>query len=304
MGRPRPHFHIPVAAVLLIVGAVLCFSLLDACVKYLAQRYPVPLLVWARYGLQAVATVVWLAPKMGMDLVRTPQLGLQLVRGAVLLASSLCFFSALKFLPLADATAINYMTPIVVILLSVAVLKERMTPSRWAFVAVGFFGMLLIVRPGASILRGAALLGLGAASFYATYQLLTRKLAAEDPRVTLFYPALCGAVLMTIVLPFLDHGGAMPWMHMALVALTGALGTLGHFLFILAFQRAPASALTPFTYMQIVWATLLGWIFFDNFPDGFTLMGIAIIGGSGLLLAWHERRKALAALPEEPTAVA
>ncbi len=304
MGRPRPHFHIPVAAVLLIVGAVFCFSLLDACVKFLAQRYPVPLLVWARYGLQAVATVVWLAPKMGMDLVRTPQLGLQLVRGAVLLASSLCFFSALKFLPLADATAINYMTPIVVILLSVAVLKERMTPSRWAFVAVGFFGMLLIVRPGASILRGAALLGLGAASFYATYQLLTRKLAAEDPRVTLFYPALCGAVLMTIVLPFLDHGGAMPWMHMALVALTGALGTLGHFLFILAFQRAPASALTPFTYMQIVWATLLGWIFFGNFPDGFTLMGIAIIGGSGLLLAWHERRKALAALPEEPTAVA
>ncbi|HEX9300856.1 MAG TPA: DMT family transporter [Casimicrobiaceae bacterium] len=303
MPRVRPHLHIPVTAVLLIVGAVFCFSLLDTCVKFLAQRYPVPLLVWARYGLQAVATVVWLAPTMRMNLVRTPQLGLQLVRGSVLVFSSLCFFSALKFLPLADATAINYLTPVVVILLSVAVLKERMTRSRWAFVGVGFFGMLLIVRPGASILHGAALLGLGAASFYATYQLLTRKLSAEDPRVTLFYPALVGTVLMTIVLPFIDRGAAMPWTHMALVALTGALGTLGHFLFILAFQRAPASALTPFTYMQIVWATLLGWLFFGNFPDGFTLTGIAIIAGSGLMLAWHERRKALAAIPEEPMAV-
>ncbi len=303
MNRTRSHLHIPAAAVLLIVGAVFCFSLLDACVKFLAQSYPVPLLVWARYGLQAVATVVWLAPRMGLDLVRTPQLGLQLVRGTVLLASSLCFFSALRFLPLADATAINYMTPIVVILLSVAVLKERMTPLRWAFVGIGFFGMLLIVRPSASILHGAALLGLGAASFYATYQLLTRKLAAEDPRVTLFYPALAGTILMTMVLPFIDRGEAMPWPHMALVALTGALGTVGHFLFILAFQRAPASALTPFTYIQIVWATLLGWVFFGSFPDVFTFIGIAIIAGSGLMLAWHERRKALAALPEEPTAV-
>jgi drug/metabolite transporter (DMT)-like permease len=303
MVRSRAHLHLPLAAVGLIVGAVLCFSLLDACVKFLAQRYPVPLLVWARYGLQAVATVIWLAPRMRLDLVRTPQLGLQLIRGTTLLVSSLCFFSALKFLPLADATAINYLTPIVVVVLSVVLLKERMTRSRWAFVAAGVVGMLLIVRPGASILRGAALLGLAAASFYATYQLLTRRLAAEDPRVTLFYPALCGTVLMTIVLPYLDHGEPMPLAHMALVALTGALGTAGHFLFILAFQRAPASALTPFTYLQLVWATLLGWLFFGAFPDAYTLLGILIIAGTGLALAWHERRKAALALPEEPTAV-
>ncbi len=303
MVRPRAHLQLPLAAIGLIVGAVLCFSLLDTTVKFLAQRYPVPLLVWARYGLQAVATVIWLAPRMKLDLVRTPQLGLQLIRGTTLLVSSLCFFSALKFLPLADATAINYLTPIVVVVLSVALLKERMTRSRWTFVAAGIVGMLLIVRPGASIFRGAALLALAAASFYAMYQLLTRKLAAEDPRVTLFYPALCGAVLMTIVVPYLETGGPMPWTHLALVALTGVLGTAGHFLFILAFQRAPASALTPFTYLQLVWATLLGWLFFGTFPDGFTLLGIAIIAGTGLALAWHERRKAALVPPEEPTAV-
>jgi drug/metabolite transporter (DMT)-like permease len=205
-------------------------------------------------------------------------------------------------LPLADATAINYTTPVLVILLSVLVLKERMTRSRWAFVVAGLTGMMLIVRPGASILHGAALLALGAAGFYAAFQILTRKLHGENPRVTLFYPALCGTLLVTPLLPFVEHRADMPWLHIGLIALVGAVATAGHFLFILAFQRAPASGLTPFTYMQLVWAMLAGWILFGQFPDRYTLVGIGIIAGSGLFLAWHERRRALAAL-EEPTAV-
>ncbi len=162
--------------------------------------------------------------------------------------------------------------------------------------------MLLIVRPGAAIFHGGAVFALAAALFYAAFQIMTRKLAAEDPRVTLFYPALVGSVLMTLVLPFVEWPADMPWGDVAQVLLAGALGTAGHFLFILAFQRAPASGLTPFTYMQIVFATLLGWALFGQFPDGAALAGMAIIAGSGLLLAWHERRSALAATPE-PTAV-
>jgi drug/metabolite transporter (DMT)-like permease len=162
--------------------------------------------------------------------------------------------------------------------------------------------MLLIVRPGAAILHGGALFALGAAAFYAVFQIMTRRLRAEDPRVTLFYPALCGTVLMSAFLPFLEHDVGMPWPHVALVVAAGALATAGHFLFILAFQRAPASGLTPFTYMQLVWATLLGWALFGQFPDAFTLGGMAIIAGSGLLLAWHERRRALSAT-QDPTAV-
>ncbi len=127
--------------------------------------------------------------------------------------------------------------------------------------------MLLVVRPGAAILHGGALLALGAAGFYATFQIMTRKLSAEDPRVTLFYSALCGTVLMTLLLPFVDHPADMPWTHIVLVGIMGMLGTAGHFLFILAFRHAPASGLTPFTYMQIVWATLLGWALFGHFPD-------------------------------------
>ena len=296
--------HVPPSAILLIVGAVACFSLLDSIVKFLATRYSVPMLVWARYAVQAIAIVLWLGPTMRSQLLHTRQLRLQLARGAILLVSSLLFFNALKYLPLAEATAINYTTPTLVILLSVVVLKERMTPPRWAFVAAGLAGMLLIVRPSAAILHSGALLALGAAGFYATFQIMTRKLSAEDPRVTLFYSALCGTVLLTLVLPFVDQPAEMPWLHIALVGIMGVLGTAGHFLFILAFRNAPASGLTPFTYMQIVWATLLGWGVFGHFPDAAALAGMAIIAGSGLLLAWHERRRApVLAETQEPTAI-
>lgn len=298
----RHHAHVPLSAILLIIGSVLCFTVLDAIVKFLTRDYPVPLLVWARYAVQALAMVIWLAPSMGMGLVRTRQPRLQIVRGAVLPFSSLCFVTALKYLPLAEATAINYSTPVLVVVLAVFFLGERMTHSRIAFVVAGIAGMLLIVRPGSAMFHGAALFAFAAAVFYAAFQILTRRLAAEDPRVTLFYPALVGTVAMTVVLPWIGVPSEMPWPHLALVVAAGLLGTFGHFLFILAFQRGPASALTPFTYTQLVWATLAGWFAFGNFPDAWAIAGMAVITGSGLLIVLHERRRALR-LPPEPTAV-
>jgi len=222
------HVHIPPSAVLMIAGAVACFSVTDGIVKALVVRYPVPLVVWARWGFQVLAMVLWLAPKMGRGMLRTRQLRLQLVRGCLLVCSSMLFMTALKYLPLADATALNYTTPAIVVVLAIAFLGERLTLPRMAFVFAGLAGMLL--------------------------------------------------------------------------AAIGLLGTVGHFLFILAFQRAPASALTPFTYLQVVFATLIGWLVFSDFPDALTLIGMAIIAGSGLLLTWHERRRALIVAPE-PTAL-
>ena len=298
----RAHAQVPPSAIGLIVGAVLCFTILDATVKHLADRYPIPLLVWARYTVPTLVVLLWLLPKMGAGLFRTPRPRLMLVRGAILPLSSLCFFSALKYLPLAEATAINYGTPILVIILAVAFLGERMTRPRIALVLAGIAGMFLIVRPGSVVFQGAALLALGSAVFYGTFQILTRLLAGEDSRVLLFYPAIIGTVMMTALLPWLGIDVAMPWADVAFIGVAGLLGTIGHFLFILAFQRAPASALTPFTYMQLVWATLIGWIAFGNFPDAWTLAGMAVIGGSGLLIALHERRRAKGAVPE-PTAI-
>jgi drug/metabolite transporter (DMT)-like permease len=298
----RPQAHVPLSAILLIVGAVLCFTFLDATVKALADRYPIPLLVWARYAVQLLVILLWLLPRMGAGLLRTPRIRLQLVRAAILPLSSLCFFSALRYLPLAEATAINYATPVLVIILAVLFLGERMTRSRIALVLAGIAGMFLIVRPGSVVFQGAALLALGSAVFYGTFQILTRTLAGEDSRVLLFYPALIGTLMMTALLPWLGIGFEMPWTDVAVITVAGLLGTIGHFFFILAFQRAPASALTPFTYMQLVWATLIGWVAFGNFPDTWTLAGMAVIGGSGFLITVHERRRAKGAAPE-PTAV-
>jgi drug/metabolite transporter (DMT)-like permease len=298
----RPQTHIPSSAVLMIVGAVACFSVSDSIAKSLTSRYPIPLLVWARWGAQVVAMLIWLAPKMGLGMVRTRQLRMQLVRGILLIGSSLFFMSALRFLPLADATALNYLTPTLVIVLAIAFLDERLNAPRIAFVVAGIAGMLMIVQPGADLFQGASLLALASAACYAVYQITTRMLAGEDPRVTLFYPALVGVAIMTVVWPWFGSQIDVAWIDVARMLAVGVLGTIGHFLFILAFQRAPASALTPFTYVHLVFATLIGWIVFSDLPDALTFAGMALIAGSGLLLTWHERRRALIAAPE-PTAV-
>jgi drug/metabolite transporter (DMT)-like permease len=262
----------------------------------------VPLLVWARWGFQVLAMLVWLAPKMGTGMLRTRHLRMQLLRGVLLVGSSLFFMTALSHLPLADATALNYTTPTIVIILAIVFLGERLTPARLAFVVAGLAGMLMIVQPGAEIFKGTSLFALGSAGCYALYQITTRMVAADDPRVSLFYPALIGTLLMTFVWPWFGSRIDVSWTDVAWLAGIGVLGTIGHFLLILAFQRAPASALTPFTYIQVVFATLIGWLVYDDFPDALTLAGMALIAGSGLLLTWHERRRALIAAPE-PTAV-
>jgi len=299
---PRAHVHIPPSAVFMIVGAVACFSVLDGVIKSLSVRHPVPLLVWARWGFQVLAMLLWLAPKMGAGMLRTRHLRMQLLRGVLLVGSSLFFMTALSHLPLADATALNYTTPTIVIVLAIVFLNERLTPARLAFVIAGLAGMLMIVQPGAEIFKGTSLFALGSAGCYALYQITTRMVAADDPRVSLFYPALIGTLLMTFVWPWFGSRIDVAWTDVAWLAGIGVLGTIGHFLLILAFQRAPASALTPFTYIQVVFATLIGWLVYDDFPDALTLAGMALIAGSGLLLTWHERRRALISAPE-PTAV-
>jgi len=284
--------HVPSSAILLVVGSVLCFTLLDTITKFTTQLYPVPVLVFARYAVQMIAMLVWLGPSMRLDLLRTKRLPLQLFRGMVLLASSLLFVAALKSLPLAEATALNYSTPVIVVVMARLVLGERLTPMRIGFVVTGLCGMLLIVRPGSEVFQGAAAYALAAALFYASYQILTRLLAGENPRVLLFYPAIVGTAVMSILAPGFEWSAHMPWTHVLLIVCGGLFGTLGHFLFILAFRHAPASAITPFTYVQLVWATFAGWIVYRQFPDAPAIAGMAIIGGSGLLITLHERRRA------------
>ena len=283
------HTHIPLSAVLLIVIASACFTSVDVTVKHLSQRYPVPLLVWARWGVQLLLTLAILGPKLRWGLVRTNNLPLQLVRGAVLVGSGTCFFTALKFLPLAEATALNSTSPMLVTLMAGFFLGERLTKPRWAFIISGFIGMLVIVRPGTEVLNPAAFFALGAAGLYATFQILTRKLAGEDLMVLLFYPCLVGTLLLSAVVPFFHYSAWYPISDILLFIGIGVMGFLGHMLFIRAFQVASASAIAPFTYMQLIWSTLAGWVVFGSFPDGWTMAGIVVIAGSGIVLTWYER---------------
>ncbi len=229
MNAARNAAHIPPRAIVLISGSVLCFTLLDTTIKYLTQFMPVSLLVWARWSIQVVAMLLWLGPSMGRGLVRTTRLRLHLVRGAILLSSSFCFVTALRYLPLADATAINYSTPILVAVMAVFILHEKLTRARIGFVLAGFAGMLLIARPGSEILTAAALLAMASAAFYATFQILTRKLAGEDPRVLLFIPALVGTALMTLTLPWIEFPAHVAWQQVVLLVVGSLLGTLGAF---------------------------------------------------------------------------
>ena len=298
----KHHAHIPLSAVGLIVLACACFTTVDVTVKVLSQRYPVPLLVWARWAVQTLLIVALFAPKRGLDLVRTRRLPMQLVRGAVLIGSSVCFFSSLSFLPLAEATALNYTSPILVTLMSAWLLGERLTRSRWAFVAAGFVGMLLVVRPGSDLLTPAALFAIAAAFLYAIFQILTRRLAGEDLFVLLMYPSLVGTGVLSLLVPFFIDGTWYPVVDTVAFVWIGIAGFTGHLLFIRAFQRASASAIAPFTYTQLLWSTLAGWLVFGTFPDAWTMAGIVVIAGSGVILTWYERWRAR--LPQfEPAAV-
>ena len=292
----------PLAAIALIVAACACFTSIDVTVKHLSQRYPVPVLVWARWGVQALLMFALRAPTMRWSLVRTTRPALHLVRGTVLIASSLCFFTAVKYLPLAEATALNYTSPILVTLFAGWLLDERISLPRWAFAAAGFAGMLLIVRPGTGILDSAAFFALAAAAAYAGYQILTRKLVGEDLRVLLFYPCLCGAVLMSIVVAFEHDDAWYPTSDLALFLGIGVMGSIGHWLFTRAFRLASASAIAPFTYVQLVFSTIAAWAVFGTFPDAWALTGMVVIAGSGVVLTWYERWRA--SLPAaEPAAV-
>jgi drug/metabolite transporter (DMT)-like permease len=298
----KPSTHIPLSAVLLIVVASACFTSVDVTVKHLSQRYPVPLLVWARWGVQTLLMLAILGPRLRWNLVRTQKLPMHILRGAVLVGSGTCFFSALKYLPIAEATALNYMSPILVTLMAGWLLGERLTRPRWAFVVTGFVGMLLIVRPGTEVLHPAALFALVAAALYATFQILTRKMAGEGLMVLLFFPSLVGTVLSSAAVPFFHYNAWYPIADVLLFVVIGIMGFVGHLLFIRAFQVASASAIAPFTYMQLVWSTFAGWLVFGSFPDAWTLSGIVVIAGSGVVLTWYERWRA--SMPQtEPVAV-
>jgi len=274
----------------LFLLAGLCFSTLDVTAKWLVRDHTLFLVVWARYiGQMVVVTpIAW--HRGGGDFWRTQHLWTQLARSVCLVVATVCFFGALRFLPLAEASAITFLAPMFAIFLSMPVLGERPTRARWIASLVGFAGILVLVRPGAAAFHPAAALLVLAALANALYQLLTRKLPRDTPYTTLFYSALVGTVALSLALPVADLPREVTWTDGFFLLILGVLAGLGHWLLIGAFLAAPASLVAPFTYLQMIWATLFGYLVFGQLPDGFSALGMAVIVASGVGLVWHERR--------------
>jgi drug/metabolite transporter (DMT)-like permease len=292
---PPARAAAPLRGILLLIAAVSTFSVLDTVAKYLSATYPVPMIVWARYVFHVLFMLFVLGHSAGWSMMRSRRPGLQVMRGLVLAASSMLFFSALSRLPIAEASAITFVSPLLLTAMSVWFLRERVRASAWVAVVIGFVGVLIIVRPGGAIFQPAALLALATAVCFASYQLMTRKLAGIDSTLaTLFIGALVGTVAMSLVVPFYWQLPQTAW-HAVLFVFMGVLGAGGHFVLIRAFEYAPASVLAPFVYAQLVVVLILGYLVFDAFPDGPSLAGMAIIVASGAWIATHQTRAPKAA---------
>ena len=281
------------AALPLILGAGLCFATLDATAKYLVQEHTLFLVVWARYvGQMIVATpIAW--QRAGPGFWRTRHLRMQLVRSACLVTATLCFFGALRFLPLAEGTAISFMAPMFAVMLAGPVLGERPTRARWIAVSAGFVGILILVRPGSAVFHPATGLLIMAALSNAMYQLLTRRVPNDSPHTTLFFSGLVGATALSLALPWAEVPAQATWRDALFMLQLGLLAGLGHGLLIGAFLRAPASLVAPFTYVHMLWATLYGWLVFGQLPDGVSAVGMVVIVASGIGLVLHERRRSM-----------
>jgi drug/metabolite transporter (DMT)-like permease len=275
--------------ILLILAAGLLLASQDALSKSLTAVYPLLLVVWLRYLSQSVLMLALFAPRMGLNLLRTQRPWLQLVRGLSLVAITLLFYSALRFIPLGEATAVIFLAPLVVIVLSATWLKEHISRGLWLSVGVGLLGVLLIVRPGGALFTPAILLPLGAAFCFGLYQLLTRRLSSTDhPATSNFLSALVGTLSVSVLLPWFWQTPTL--VDGLLMATLGATAMTGHMLLTHAYRFGSAASLAPFTYVQIVTATVLGMLFFDHTPDLWAILGMAVIILSGFALAWSQHR--------------
>lgn len=279
----------PGIGIALIVAAMLVVPVNDAIAKLLSDRFATEQIVWARFLFHLLGLMPLALWRYGPRALWPARPGLQLLRGALFVLSVGLFFAALARMPLADAMALLFIAPLAVTALSPWLLGERIGPRRWAAVVVGFVGALVVLQPGSGVLAGGAPLAVAAGLAHALYLIVTRKLSGSGPAlVTLAFSAVVGVAVTSLLVPFAWVTPTVTdWLLMAAM---GAVAATAHLLVILAYDRAPASLLAPFGYVEIVTATLLGFLLFGDFPAPVTWTGIAIIVASGAYISLREGR--------------
>lgn len=274
------------AGIACAVLATACFATLDSSMKFMGATLPILTVVWIRYAVQAVIVSSVLLPTRGLAALRTEHPRFQLLRGVLLLMTSVFGFFSLRHMPVGEFTAVVMVTPLAITVLASVVLKEQVSSLRWVLVAFGFAGTLVVLRPGSDAFQWATLLPLALVGCNAWFQVLTSRLArTESPLAMQFYGGWVGTLLLALLLPF---GWQMPgdWITWLKLVGMGLAGTLGHYLLTIAYRRTPAATLMPFLYAQIGFAMMAGFIIFSHVPDGIALAGIVMIALSSALGAW------------------
>jgi drug/metabolite transporter (DMT)-like permease len=277
--------------ILLMCAGTCLFPFMNAAVKLLAAKYPVPEIVWARFTGHLIIMLIIFLPHHRWRLLWPRRPAVQIGRSLLMLVSNMVFVIAIARVPLATASAIGFTSPLIVTALSVPLLHEQVGWRRWSAVMVGFAGALIVIRPGNGFHDPAVLLLLFSAFAYALYQIATRWVGRYDNAATgIVFAALIGSLAMSVVLPFVFVAPQTLFDAMLFLSL-GVLGGLGHYLIIRAFQLGNAAVMAPLGYVELIGTATLGYLIFGNFPDLWTWVGAGVIIVSGLYIAVRERKR-------------
>lgn len=277
-------FSAQTRAILFMIAAIFCFTIMDAQVKALAPKVGVPSALWVRYAGQMLLVTLLVAPRL-RRVAKAKYLKLQVLRSVLLLGATAFFFTGLSLIPLTDATALMSLNPVLITLGAALFLGESLGPRRIGGILVALIGAMIIIRPGGAVFTPAALLPLIAAGCYSGYALLTRKVGPdEDVWTSLFYTGLVGTLLMSALAPFFWQTPSSD----ALILMGGiaVAGTLGQLFLIRAFSLGEAAMLAPYSYVGLVFAAIWGLSFFAEVPDRWTITGALVIAAAGLYV-WH-----------------
>ena len=276
-------------SVLLMIGAMFVFTLMDAVAKVLTQEIGVWPTLWIRYLGQAVLVFLIVLPRFG-KIVKTSFPLLQLARSVFLMCATMCFFWGISNIGLAEATAIMDISPVLITLGAVLFLGERIGIRRVIGIVGALIGAMIVIRPGSDVFSVYALFPLGAAICYSGYNIITRFVGArEDPWTSLFYTALFGAMAFSAIVPF--HWQPLSTFNITLMVALSVMATAAQWLLIKALSLGEASLLAPIGYIALIFATLWGFLLFGDLPDQWTVIGALVIVASGIYV-WSRERKA------------
>ena len=277
-------------AIILNLSAWIMLPIMDGFAKYLSSTIPVLQITWSRYFFTVVIILPIMLVFFRNNLTWTEQPKLQFIRGLLLFFANILFFYSISVISLAKALTLAFIAPLIVTALSSVLLGENVGLRRWMAVIIGFIGSLIVIRPGFVEINLASVAAIGTGILYAFYLIVTRKLHNSDnPLLTLLLTGVVGAIIGTLIMPVVwVQPSINEWYMMFAI---GLFASIGHLLIILSLRYADASKLAPFGYFEIVTNIIIGYFFFDNFPDYWHFLGLLIIVSSGIYIFRREMLK-------------